>query len=164
MAIERPGQTPADRTRFLEEVIRRLKNYGSRILSLENFFSAIINWLWTDWTPTISVVAPMTISSVSVSQASYLQIGKFVFVRMRFSATIGGTPSSTIRVTTPVDPNIGALGLETVMPAQIVNSGLSLGFASTQGFHTPRRFDLIKPGGFASGSCAVSLSGYYLAQ
>lgn len=164
MALERPGQTQVERTRFLEEVIRNLKNYGARILSLENLLSALINWLWTDWTPTVTVVAPMTISAVTISRASYLQIGKFVFVRIRMSATIGGTPSSTIQVTTPIDPNIGTLGLESVMPCQIINSGTSLGFASTQGAFTPRRFDIVKPGNYAAGSCAISLNGYYLAN
>lgn len=139
-----------------------LRDDIARMNDVADFVDSFDDSAWTGWTPTISVVAPMTISAIT-SNGFYLRVGSFVFVRLRFSCTLGGTLSTLIQVTTPIDPNIGTLGLETPMLCQIVNTGTRLGYGVTQGAFTPRRFDVRRFDGanFVAGSCAVSLSGYY---
>jgi len=91
--IQRPGDNPAERTRFLESVIRRLND-------LNLFRSKFSNW--TSWTPTIYVGAPMTISSISVQYAQYNVVDQRVSIRLAFTANLGGSGSDAIFCTLPV--------------------------------------------------------------
>lgn len=161
--IQRPGDNPAERTRFLESVIRRLKGLTGDVKDLKDF-DALFSQAWTDWTPAYITYDSMVLASPSTDLAQYIKIGKFVFVRMRFSITISGTPSTRMGVSTPIDPNIGVFGLETTMQCQIINTGSRAGIATTQGFVTPRRFDIRRfdHAALTAGSFTCSLSGYYL--
>ena len=58
---------------------------------------------WTSWTPTFSASNPMTWTSVTVSEAKYLQIGKTVFFRIRAGGTTGGTASNQLQFTLPTN-------------------------------------------------------------
>lgn len=146
-------------------VLSARSHYVAYVSNGANYFQLLGSHLnWISWTPTISVVAPFTISSIT-SNGFYAKEGLKVHVRLRFSATLGGTVASTIQVTTPVDPNIGNLGLEAILPCQIVNTGSRLGYGVTQGAVTPRRFDVRRVDGSSHvlGSFSCSLSGYYIA-
>jgi hypothetical protein len=61
-----------------------------------------INANWTAYTPTYGGSGSMTYTSITTFHASYLVIGKLVFIAIRTTAgTIGGTPSTTITVSCP---------------------------------------------------------------
>ena len=44
----------------------------------------------------------MTITSTSTTVAKYIRKGKIIFFKLRFSGTLGGTPSNTVYFTLPV--------------------------------------------------------------
>jgi hypothetical protein len=64
---------------------------------------------WTNWTPTLGAVAPMTLAGTSIIFARYCQIGKVVFFTLKFTGTTGGTASNQITFTLPVAPTQGIL-------------------------------------------------------
>ncbi len=53
------------------------------------------------WTPTFSVVAPMTLSSTTIHSAVYYEIGDLNLFFLRFSFTCGGTSRQQIAATLP---------------------------------------------------------------
>lgn len=57
---------------------------------------------WSTWSPSVSCSGSMTFTGITVDTARYIQIGKMVFVTFFITGTVGGTPSSSIFVTTPV--------------------------------------------------------------
>jgi hypothetical protein len=57
---------------------------------------------WLDWIPTVTAGGSMTVSSVSVVVARYIQIGKMIYFTVRLSMTTGGTADNDILFTLPV--------------------------------------------------------------
>jgi hypothetical protein len=130
-----------------------------------NYFQLSGNVLnWTSWTPTYIPSGSMTFTSVTTDLAQYALSSNLVYIRMRFNGTIGGTLSTALGVSTPIDPNIGSFGLESGMICRINNVGIRLGVALSQGATSPRRFDITRYDfvNLTAGNFSCSISGYYL--
>ena len=54
------------------------------------------------WTPTISASGAMTITSVTITNATYLQIGPLVWFEIEFFGTLGGTLNQVVTSTLPI--------------------------------------------------------------
>jgi hypothetical protein len=140
-------------------------NFVVYISNGANYFQLSGNVLnWISWTPTYIPSGSMTFTSVTTDLAQYALSSNLVYIRMRFNGTIGGTLSTALGVSTPIDPNIGSFGLESGMICRINNVGIRLGVALSQGATSPRRFDITRYDfvNLTAGSFSCSLSGYYL--
>lgn len=71
-----------------------------------NHLSQDTSWDWSNWTPTITVGSPLTISSVVINVARYKKIGKTVSFIVDASFTLGGSAGNSIFMTLPVNNNL----------------------------------------------------------
>jgi hypothetical protein len=69
--------------------------------------SALANLIgaWSTWTPTVTASGSMTVSGLTVNQASYQKLGRVVLFALNLTFTLGGTASGYINVTPPVGAN-----------------------------------------------------------
>jgi len=149
----------------LSNVLSARSHYVAYISNGANWFQIGGNVLrWISWTPTYIPSGSMTFTSVTTDLAQYALSSNLVYIRMRFNGTIGGTLSTALGVSTPIDPNVGSFGLESGMICRINNVGVRLGVALSQGATTPRRFDITRYDfiNLTAGNFSCSLSGYYL--
>lgn len=68
---------------------------------------------WTTWTPTVSPVGSMTVSSVNIQLAEYLRQGPKAEFHAMISFVLGGTASNQLGIGLPVAP-VGTTGRLTV--------------------------------------------------
>lgn len=77
---------------------------------VNNFSLAIAGALggWLSWTPTIGASGAMTVSSVGIADAQYIQIGPIIYFKLWVSPfTLGGTANTIVTATLPI-PQVGA--------------------------------------------------------
>ena len=85
---------------------------------------------WTSWTPTITASGSMTISSTSINLARYYVLGKTLFFQIDVSFTTGGTASTGVYISLPVNSKYNSVNTS----AYILDSGArSLGHVTTGG-------------------------------
>ena len=67
--------------------------------------------VWVDWTPTISAVAPMTVTASTVALAKFRADGDTVDIEINITAiTFGGSASNTITFTRPLSVSPTGIG------------------------------------------------------
>lgn len=59
---------------------------------------------WSSWVPTMSAGGSMTVSSVSVLLATYVQNGPAVTFSLSLSFTLGGSASADVYISLPIAP------------------------------------------------------------
>lgn len=91
---------------------------------IEGIFSSGYPTTFSSFVPAPAGGGAMTYSSVTVSRALYVQIGKIVFCDVLFSGTIGGTLSGTVTFTLPV----AAASDHRIVVSTTNNSSLEAGF------------------------------------
>lgn len=112
---------------------------------------------WQEWTPTWSASGSMTFTSIYLTMARYIQIGKLVVGYLDAFGAIGGTPSHTIEFTIPVTAYDGS-GSPPVGGGYIDAAPNVAAFAFLNGNTTQiglRRYDgaNISAGGARAASC-----------
>lgn len=64
--------------------------------------NSILFTAWKAWTPTISGSGSMTVTSSTITEATYLQVGANVSFHCKFQVTFGGTGAAWGTATAPV--------------------------------------------------------------
>jgi hypothetical protein len=82
-----------------------------------------IGGAWKEWTPTVSALAPMTLSSVGVVFARYTQVGKTVYYKIRAGGTTGVSATSALNFTLPINRASGSSTQATVVGQGYINDG-----------------------------------------
>lgn len=73
----------------------------------ENKFNPLTGFgPWITWTPTITASGSMTITSIVINEALYIQVGPITFFKIYIQGLIGGTLGPAINVTLPFT-NVG---------------------------------------------------------
>jgi len=112
---------------------------------------------FTSFTPVISVVGPMTYTSVTVTFGKRVQLGKLVLFAASFTGTVGGTPGAIITMSlgvTAVNQGISAA-------VQVTNGGAIVGGSSTTASTTTIDLRLSTAAVYTAGTVAVTVYGFY---
>jgi hypothetical protein len=70
---------------------------------IEGIFASTFPLTWTSWSPSYSAGGSMTYTSVTTSTGRYIQIGKLVFFKLIATGTTGGSASTHVKFTLPVN-------------------------------------------------------------
>jgi hypothetical protein len=127
-------------------------------LTLTTPASLTIGSGWLSWTPTITGWSLMTISGLTINDAQYIRLGPFVFFKLWFQCTLGGTASNQIFVSVPVN----LAGILSFIPCTIKQSG---GYSPAWMYVDPsgQLIKVLLPNevNFALGAVYVLASGFY---
>lgn len=70
---------------------------------IEGIFGSTYGLTWTSWVPTLGAGGSMTYTSTTVHYAKYVRSGKMIIYIVNIDGTTGGTPSTTLTFTVPVN-------------------------------------------------------------
>ena len=118
---------------------------------------------WQNWTPTFSASGSMTVNSVTVSDAQYVQLGPCIFFKIYWQCVLAGSASFETFATLPVNPTgFTSIWVCQILPAGASQWSLGVGFTTPQG--TPNnalRFRLNGGANFTLGTTFFSAEGFY---
>jgi hypothetical protein len=116
---------------------------------------------WTNWTPTITASASMTVSSVTITDAQYVRFGPFMFFKFYVSFVLGGTLDNTVFVS---QPPVALVGLLSAFSCWLQNISM-VGTYPFAGVGYAQGVQLcLRPAqgiNFAAATYAASCSGFY---
>lgn len=130
-----------------------LSDVASESTALSNLMGS-----WGTWTPTVTASGSMTISSLSVKLAAYLQVGPITLFNVWVQATLGGTASTSVNVSLPT----ALVGAQNICAAELFSGSWQLGFGTVVG-GAPNtiELELTSLGNFTLGSFVAEMSGFY---
>ena len=95
---------------------------------------------WTAWTPTVSS-GTGTITTSTVTSATYIQVGKIVIARFDVTINNVGTGGGNLRLTTPVTPKTDSQYHGAAREIVLNGSMLWVGFESSTTLISMRKYD-----------------------
>ena len=98
---------------------------------------------WFNYTPTLSALGPMTVSSPVITLAIFKISGRQVFVNLRCGFTLGGTAGSSVYATVPVECAAGqSSGQATCLSGAISEGGFVIyGYGAPGDYLKIRRYN-----------------------
>lgn len=89
--------------RDIETLTYQLNQVSKRVASaVQDAASLVFGSGWLNWTPTVAPTGSMTVSGVTISAATYLQIGPLCYIDASLGFTTGGTLSNACYVVLPM--------------------------------------------------------------
>lgn len=120
---------------------------------------AAVGGLWANWTPTVSGSGSMTVSSLSVTDAQFQQVGSLIYAKCLLSFTLGGTASNQLTVTLPTT----AAGATAIFSTQVNPASSPGNWISAVGFVSGNQIlvRISSQPNFTLGATGVGAFGFY---
>lgn len=107
------------------------------------------------WTPTVTASGSMTVSSVTINHAEYEEGNNTVDINFSFDATLGGTVSNQIYITTPL-----TISTDWAMSGTaLIQTGGAWGMGAIYGDHTSSAIRVFKSDLSSYSSGALKMRG-----
>lgn len=129
--------------------------------SIEGIFSSGYGLTWSTWTPALTVVAPMAITSV-VDVAKYVRVGKLIFFTTVCHGVVSGTPSIGINLSFPANASGSMSSTPCNLSASVSDNGGST--KSGAAYITDATYCTIvkaDASNWTAGTATVRVSGFY---
>lgn len=115
---------------------------------------------WANWTPTVTAAGSMTVSALSITFAQFKRTFSNVLIQLRFSATLGGSPSNTVQPTLPIAAVGGTIQVLLVVADTVsASAAASIGFAA--GGSSVGSCLLTGAPNWPLGAVTITLAGFY---
>ena len=131
----------------------------SGALTFSNAANIVFGSNWQNYTPTVNG-GTMTVSSLVVNDAQYLQIGPIVYVKLQLTFTLGGTASTLLKISYPIAP----VGFASLLTGMIAMGGTSSFVSALSNIYLVNGyigFQLFGAANFTLGGASLYLVGSY---
>ena len=119
--------------------------------------------VWQSWTPTLSGSGSMTVSSPTISDAQYVQLGPIVYFKLWVSTmTLGGTAAGAIIATLPTS-QVGQPSAVTLHYTNGAVTGFAPGVGYAVGGNQIQCF-IAGSGNWTLGAAQILVEGFYRAS